>query len=113
MAAIYEGSFLTLAAVDSPNSSAGLFLDTVDGPARFDFASAEDPSVVFTASLRPIPSFTPRKANSSAKPQRKLLTTYKSRLPQFGSEILTSEQKRNLEAGQAACRLLSQASELP
>ncbi|KAH7325612.1 heterokaryon incompatibility protein-domain-containing protein [Stachybotrys elegans] len=54
MAAIYEGSFLTLAAVDSLDSSAGLFLDTVDGPARFDFASAEDSATVSTAFLRPL-----------------------------------------------------------
>lgn len=56
MAAIYGNSLLTLAAVDSPNSSAGLFLDTVDGPARFDFASADDPGAVSTAFLRPLPS---------------------------------------------------------
>jgi hypothetical protein len=56
MAAIYEGSFLTLAAVDSPNSSAGLFLDTVDGPARFEFASGDDLGAASTAFLRPLPT---------------------------------------------------------
>jgi hypothetical protein len=37
MASIYEGSFLTIAAVDSPNSNGGLFLDSITPPAHFNF----------------------------------------------------------------------------
>jgi hypothetical protein len=37
MASIYEGSFLTLAAVDSYNSNGGLFLETVTPPVHFEF----------------------------------------------------------------------------
>ncbi|KAN0119298.1 HET domain containing protein [Hyaloscypha variabilis] len=37
MASIYEGTFLTLAAVDSYNSNGGLFLETVMSPVHFEF----------------------------------------------------------------------------
>ena len=37
MASIYEGSFLTIAAVDSPNSNGGLFLDSITPPTPFTF----------------------------------------------------------------------------
>jgi hypothetical protein len=37
MASIYEGSFLTIAAVDSPNSNGGLFLNSIPPPAQFNF----------------------------------------------------------------------------
>jgi succinate dehydrogenase flavin-adding protein (antitoxin of CptAB toxin-antitoxin module) len=39
MASIYEGSYLTIAAVDSPNSDGGLYLDSITPPAHFTFTA--------------------------------------------------------------------------
>ena len=43
MASIYENSFLTIAAVDSPNSNGGLFLDSITPPVHIDFTPRTKP----------------------------------------------------------------------
>lgn len=58
MASIYEGSFLTIAAADSPNSNGGLFLDSTTPPVHFKFTSRLPSGAAFnrqsTAFLRPL-----------------------------------------------------------
>jgi len=49
IASIYENSFLTFAAVDSPNSNGGLFLDSIIQPAHIDFTPRADPSRATTS----------------------------------------------------------------
>jgi hypothetical protein len=59
MASIYEGSFLTIAAADSPNSNGGLFLDSITPPVHFNFTprlpSGASLNTQSTASFRPLP----------------------------------------------------------
>lgn len=52
MASIYEGSFITLAAVDSYNSNGGLCLETLTPPVHFEFRSRSGSK---TASVRTLP----------------------------------------------------------
>jgi len=58
MASIYEGSFLTIAAADSPNSNGGLFLDNITPPVHFNFTprlpSGASLNTQSTASFRPL-----------------------------------------------------------
>ena len=58
MASIYEGSFLTIAAVDSPNSNGGLYIDSIASAMHFKFMSSSNSttaSTQLTAHVRHLP----------------------------------------------------------